>query len=186
MDAGEPEPGIDSMGTRLPPWMLPHLPTEVVAKLRPDILYIKGLPAEMRNNMEPLEDKTGLTIHIVEIGYGPDTRYVDKRDEKQRQHQQLVTELRAAGWLVADPHVIILGTGATIYKATTAFLKNTLQLSRAKIRDTVHRLIRHAAHAAHTIVTTRRHLEYSYPRPGLRAGDRSTQQTLKRQRDPGG
>jgi hypothetical protein len=185
MDAGHPDAGIDSIGTRLPPWMLPHLPTDTVAKLRPDILYIQGLPADMRSNPGPLDNKTGFTIHIVEVGYGPDTRYVDKRKEKEQQHQKLVAELRAAGWAVAEPHIIILGSGATIYKSTTSFLKNTLQLSKAKIRDTIHRLIRHAAQAAYTIVSTRRHLEFSHPQRGPGRGIAGSQ-PLKRRRDPGG
>ena len=48
-------------------------------------------------------------MQVVEVGYCSDTRWRDRVAQKREQHEELITALRAAGWTVEEPHVIVLG-----------------------------------------------------------------------------
>ena len=114
--------------------------------------------------------KALLTIYIAEIGYGPDTRYVEKQTEKQAQHTHLIKLLREQGWTVAEPCVFVFGVGGTIYKSFHETLHNVFQLPTTLIDKLAHQLQRHAITSANLMVSTRRHLERTDPH------SRSTQQ----------
>jgi hypothetical protein len=166
--------------------MLPQLSGQELDKFRPDILYIQGGNPDIVTNSALQTQREGMTIHIVEVGYGADTRYTDKLQEKTKQHVNLVRALRQAGWTVADPHIIILGSGATIYKDLAKFLRSTLGLRTAKVREITHQLIRHAALAAHSIIGTRRCLERGEGPPPSHNHSNDFKGRRKRPRDPGG
>jgi hypothetical protein len=111
---------------------------ELLVKLRPDILIVHGLPASSAPpHASPALPPAALSllqcdavIHVVELGYTciPTslatyaTRLVTLA-AKQAQHAHLVTLLVSAGWRVfpesdsvlAVPHVIVLGTAATVF-----------------------------------------------------------------------
>ena len=104
MDAGKVRTVLDEAanGKRIPEWVLPDMAPEDLGKMRPDILRIKGL----RSNSAPteiddaLKTKAGLTIQIIEVGYGPDTRWRETLEKKQAQHTKLKDALEAAGAVV--------------------------------------------------------------------------------------
>jgi hypothetical protein len=111
--------------------------------------------------------KQQLTIYIAEIGYGSDTRYVEKQAEKLAQHTHLLQLLREQGWKVADPCVFVFGVGGTIYKSFHETLHNVFQLPPTLIDKLAHQLQRHAITTANLMVSTRRHLEHTDPHSRL-------------------
>ena len=128
-------------------------------------VYIFGWNGELwHNDTVPTELKANTTIYLLEIGYGPDTRYVSKRAEKLTQHNALMQLLRDEGWKVADPSIFIFGVGGSIYKSTRDILTSTFQLPNSVIDNLVHKLQRHALEKAQQIVATRRFLERSTQR----------------------
>ena len=163
MDAGKDvSPHLQDGSHTLPSWLLPNLDSTQRRQFRPDILYIPGWNGDIwYNDTVPVELKASTTIYLLEVGYGPDTRYEDKRAEKLTQHVALAQLLRDEGWSVADPSVFILGVGGSIYKCTRHILASTFQLPNSVIDNLVHKLQRHALGTAHQIVATRRFLERS-------------------------
>ena len=75
-------------GTRLPEWLLPSIPPEQRARLRPDILRILGLPANPSKSDLQLAaaNKGKYTVQIVEVGYTTDTNWHETLKNKNRQH----------------------------------------------------------------------------------------------------
>ena len=165
MDAGRDVPShLLAAGQLLPSWLLPNLDDKERRHFRPDILYIPNFqPNGWETEQIPTHMKQQLTIYIAEIGYGPDTRYVEKRAEKLAQHTHLLQLLREQGWKVADPCVFVFGVGGTIYKSFHETLHNVFQLPPTLIDKLAHQLQRHAITTASLMVSTRRHLEHIDP-----------------------
>ena len=159
MDAGH-LPG-ELVHTRLPKWMLPDLDDETRNQLRPDLLVIQGL-AQRRANAWPkgkkLRHKRRYTVHLIEVGYGSDTRLQDKEHTKLEQHKRLEDLLKAAGWKV-NYMVIPLGTTGGIHNTLTRTLQGTLKLGKTKIDRTCNRLHDMATRMAHAMIRKRRQLE---------------------------
>ena len=93
-----PDPNSDD--TRLPTWVLPNTPAEERSKMRPDILIIPTLSREQARSIAAVGskrrralDRGQHTVHIVEVGYGPDTNHASKIQEKTAQHQTLAQAL---------------------------------------------------------------------------------------------
>lgn len=161
MDAGK-EGAEHTQGTRLPAWILPAVQEEDRLKMRPDILFMKGAPDAYDNRTEALTDKSGITIHLIELGYGSDTRYLEKRAEKKLQHQALEAALRLEGWAVVV-HTIIIGAGGTLFEDLQQFLRDTLKLKNCAQEKIGRKIIRLTADRAHQIMKTRRWLERTGP-----------------------
>ena len=112
-------------------------------KLRPDALIIECLPQETIEDVLGRADKRDAQgrrkldkfIHdpksvtpyrprkayIIEVGYGAETRYQQKLQEKDAQHSQLRSLLRAEGFAdVTNP--IILGTTGGIFQNQKSLL----------------------------------------------------------------
>ena len=165
MDAGQDvPPHLLAEGQLLPSWLLPNLTDAEKRQFRPDVLYIPNFrPDGWETEAIPQSMKALLTIYIAEIGYGPDTRYVEKQTEKQAQHTHLIKLLREQGWTVAEPCVFVFGVGGTIYKSFHETLHNVFQLPTTLIDKLAHQLQRHAIASANLMVATRRHLEHTDP-----------------------
>jgi len=94
--------------TRVPQWMLPSLPPDTLALLRPDILLIEGLTvAHFHAIQASLYSPTVLSslqarclIHILELGYTSDICRADSLTRKRCQHSALTMHLQAAGWKI--------------------------------------------------------------------------------------
>jgi hypothetical protein len=157
MDAGKAE-FPDSLGTRIPYWILPKVKDDIRALMRPDIMYMQGAPDVYAKRAMPLEDKTGITLHLIELGYGPDTRYEEKRAEKQQQHKDLVAALEAENWNV-QVHTIIIGVGGTVFTDLQQFLRDTLKLTKQNQQKVARKIIRITVERAHQLLKTRRWLE---------------------------
>ena len=136
MDAGQAADLPEGVaGKRLPPWILPKVDNETRRKLRPDILIIEGLDsntvpqentnkyAKFINNIKHVKENT--KIHIVEVGYTGDLAFIQKKEEKQEQHKDLVSLLRGEGWTIDEKTLarpIVLGVGGAMYTDTRACL----------------------------------------------------------------
>lgn len=179
MDAGKAH-HVGSLGTRIPAWVLPKLTDNDRNKMRPDIMFMKGAMDAWKERTEPLSDKTGITVHLIELGYGPDTRYEDKKAAKLQQHQALITALQAEKWTVIV-HTLIIGVGGSVFDDLRQFLDVTLGLSTPAQTKIVRKIIRITAERAHQLLQTRRWLERTGPSTssGLRPQD-------KPDRGPGG
>ena len=99
-------------GTRLPAWLLPHVTPDVLLRLRPDMLIIKGLDLSTFDSLSPLLSaldpstlaslKSTCTIHLVELAYTSDDSYNHTLLKKKSQHFFLASLLLAAGWTLAS------------------------------------------------------------------------------------
>ena len=161
MDAGlAAPPGLQDGSHILPTWLLPSLPENERRQYRPDILYIPDWNHH-RWTAENISTttKAETTIYLLEIGYGPDTRYQEKRTEKLQQHTQLVQHLRTEGWTVQEPYILTFGVGGTIYKDFREILSSTFKLTNSIIDNLAHKIQRHTLETAHQLVSTRRFLE---------------------------
>jgi ribonuclease HI len=167
-DSG-PEGAEHTQGTRIPAWILPTVQEEDRLKMRPDILFMQGAPDAYAKRTEALTDKSGITIHLIELGYGADTRYLEKRAEKQLQHRALETALRSEGWTVIV-HTIIIGTGGTLFEDLQQFLRDTLKLKNCAQEKIGRKIIRLTADRALQIVKTRRWLERTGPTGKISTG----------------
>lgn len=67
--------------------------------------------------------KQSAVIHVVEVGYGPDTRFLAKVEQKELQHELLIKALTDSGWK-CQLHILILGGGGTLFGKTTQSLQH--------------------------------------------------------------
>ena len=168
MDAGTMEATLNlaANGKRLPEWMLPDVDPETRQRMRPDLLIIENLShdASEASIADAVAQKEQHTIHLIEVGYGPDTRWKDTQARKLSQHTQLKAALTQAGWKVEE-HIIVLGNAGTVYQGALPTLI-TLGLTKAQATKLMNKLHVHAILRLWSIVKTRRRLERtSSPRP---------------------
>ena len=105
--------------SRIPGYMLPHVPESTRLKMRPDIMFVDGLE-EGWQDLEVTQDRLKdmqrrCRVHILEVGYCRDNAALQKRFEKKRQHAALVKELRQAGWEVEEVP-LALGHCGSVYR----------------------------------------------------------------------
>ena len=99
-------PGVAS--TRLPTWLLPNVPPDVLRLLRPDLLVIHGLSLAKYHSLSPLlalhdphtiaSLKSSCVLHPVELTYTSDDNYNQSLLSKKSQHYFLLSLLLDAGW----------------------------------------------------------------------------------------
>ena len=149
-----------AIGTRVPNWIYEGVPEEHKDRLRPDLVLFEGITADQLRQgcLDTLKTRT--TIHVVEIGYGPDTRLLELRQRKLEQHMELIQALRNSGWTVSNPHPILLGAGGSIGITASTFLTHILGLPASRSDGIKRKLIGIAAKRAVQMVGTRRALEY--------------------------
>ena len=150
----------DAQYSRVPDWLLHNTPAEQRQRMRPDILVVEGLSVDdVRGGTVPPRAKQECRIHIIEVGYGADTRLGQKRKEKEKQHEALRRSLVEAGWQVEPPHLILVGHGGGIGKTTSHFIRQTLGRKETASRRIIERIIKNTATRAQQIIGTRRKLE---------------------------
>jgi hypothetical protein len=161
MDAGKMQTALQEAanGKRIPEWVLPDVDPDLLSKMRPDILRIKGLRSNLAQTEinEALHTKAGLTIQIIEVGYGPDTRWRETLAKKREQHARLKEALEAAGWEVEE-HLFILGRAGTCYTHNLNTMMD-LGLTKEQATKLLNKLHVHAVTKLREIVIARRRLE---------------------------
>ena len=79
------------------------------------------------------------TIHLVEVGYGLDTRWKETLEKKKQQHQRLKEALAQAGWTSVGEHVIVLGRAGRVNRSSQTTLEQ-LGLTSAQALKLMHKL----------------------------------------------
>ena len=167
-----PRHGAD--GKRLPGWLLPSLPGEQRARLRPDILRVVGLPADPTSAdiQAATRNKGQYEVQIIEVGYTSDTRWRERMAGKRSQHWGtgglseeertcLADALRREGWRVAEePCIILIGTCGTVYGSGLRALER-LGVTTEGSRRLLRRLHLEAVTALRDIIAARRQLDSS-------------------------
>ena len=146
---------------------------QVRDKMRPDLMLIE-MTDEERTKYLPHSSDTGqalpnLTsqmpggrarkIHIVEIGYCNDTKYLEKLQQKEEQHSALKAALKNYGYEV-EVLTYILGFYGSTYKSNQTTLK-TLGIEHAAANKISRKVHEHSIICAHHIHKARRFLESS-------------------------
>jgi ribonuclease HI len=160
--------------TRLPAWLLPDVPAEVLSRLRPDMLLVQGMPATAPASAgfytpgAQARFRASCTISILEVGYASDSGFQDTLALKQTQHLDLCARLVAAGWTLSlTPsgcpfRVILLGTTGHVFAPALATLLH-FGVSHQHAVALLRRLCTHATLFVLSIVCRRRRLERSLP-----------------------
>ena len=154
-------------------WLLPagHPYTTELTNLRPDLVFISGLPsndvkgksdAENRATVERLAKR--ITIHIVEVGYCADTAHAEKDEVKVEQHARLVRVLtgqpigQPTGQPIPNLHThfaqgrfiyhppFTLGRTGSLPASLPDTLKKHLGMGPAAVKECTTQLTRHAVH----------------------------------------
>ena len=140
-------------------------------KMRPDIMMVEMTDAERTKYLPhdadtgqalpslPAEMPSGKTrkIHIVEVGYCSDTRYLRKLEEKEKQHSALESALKSYGYEVVVL-TYILGFYGSTYTSNQETLK-TLGIEHAAADKLTRKVHEHSVVCAHNINKARRFLE---------------------------
>jgi hypothetical protein len=158
MDAG----GDKNKPKRLPTWLLPNQ-DKLERTFRPDILIVEGLLDTdiAKGHIPDLTHKEHYKIHILEIGYCPDTRAAERFPIKAEQHSLLRDLLIQQGWQVEPIHPLIFGVCGSIYTNTRVYLTNLLKTKPKYIQKTLKQIHLNSIHKAHQMVKLRRHLEHN-------------------------
>jgi hypothetical protein len=162
------------IGTRVPSWMLPSVPSQDLALLRPDLLIIEGLSTTAAAALGGrLQDPSVLAhiqsrcrIHLIELGYTSESLHSQSVHRKQDQHSQLLLALAHAGWTVVPGfhgspyHVLMLGITGVIFRPFTDVL-NLLGLRPDAITTLLRDLHVHSVRFVSSLVRLRRRIEAS-------------------------
>jgi hypothetical protein len=151
--------------TRLPQWLLPSVPHDQLAKMRPDVLLVRSRDSSGATLEGQPETRV---VDLIEVGYCSDTRHAEKTSEKTEQHAKLTELLRAAGWTV-HYHVVTLGFGGTVPTEALSVMVSTGAPPEAA-RACLRKLVRHAVASLDHIQGARRALIAAGPHRGPAAG----------------
>jgi hypothetical protein len=147
---------LEGLESELPAWLLPNLSQTDRQKLRPDILC---MALDSKHNIEG-EDylqviKQHATFHLLEVGYGGDTFYLQNLDRKQQQHTRLVQLLRQEGWRVSQPDILLFDHAGSLYTSTKDILSNKFHIPPSLLTKFFAKTQKEAAYIAHHIVVAR-------------------------------
>lgn len=180
--AGDLPAGV--LGTRLPAWLLPDCslpaltdgplplpPSEVRAKLRPDLLFIDGPLTSSHysgaGSSPPAGIRRQCTVYVIEVGFISESScdaagYTSALARKTEQHSRLCDALRAAGWRVhgGAPLVLLVGHFGTVFQPWQPALR-AMGVPRAAASLFLRRLHMHSLACAVKLEGTRVRLERS-------------------------
>ncbi len=141
------------------------------SKMRPDMLIVEVTMAEQQQYLRHVDNSgsslTALTpvmpkgsprsIKTVEGGYCPDTRYEEKPQEKEAQHEALMGALKDYGYNVTTLPILIGQSGSHYHTSCYALAKIGIEHGPAgKVMSKLHE---HSVLTFHKILTSRRVLE---------------------------
>ncbi len=160
VDAGK---GNGDVPTRIPEWLLPDVADELRTRMRPDILVVERTSVYQDHATHyrtyDAEARSTIKVHIIEVGFGPDTRYVEKLESKRHQHDELTEALRQAGWNVQPTRTLLFGVGGSIYNDVHKYLDEHLHLPAQILKHHLNTIQEIAWSRGYQLYQTRRHLE---------------------------
>ena len=139
-------------GNTVPPWLLPCIcgpqRCQCNARLKPDILCIKGLPYQ---NTPPSTPTNHLTIQFIEFTY--------TKDRFSQKYQPLIDQLRLQRWNVDPLIVITTGARGTTHTPSMKQLITTFQITENAAKNTFETINTLAIQYAGSILLHKRRIE---------------------------
>ena len=121
----------------VPPWLLPcscmTQRCHCNARLKPDILCVKGLPY---NDPPPDNINQEYTIQFIEFTYCNDRFSPETIQNKIDKYQPLIDDIIAHGWNVDPLNVITSGARATTFIPSMKTLEDTFKIPIEAIKTT--------------------------------------------------
>jgi hypothetical protein len=161
-------PGVAA--TRIPAWMLPHVPAAERDIMRPDLMFVQGLTLEEAASLRSRDPRrlaaiqARCRIHIVEVGYTCESSYRSSLERKRQQHLTLVSALTSAGWSVTPGldnspyHILLIGLTGVLFLPFSSTLA-ALGLQRTPANTLMRDIHVHSVLTATSIIRRRRCLE---------------------------
>jgi hypothetical protein len=150
----------------VPPWLLPCVcqttRCHCDARLKPDILCVRGVPYNHEPSQQPSPD---VIIQYIEFTYCNDRFSPDKVSSKTTKYDSFLNNIRARGWTVAPIIVITTGARATTHIPSINSLHATFKLPIPTIKHTLKNINIIAIHHAMSILLYKRRIENHQPLP---------------------
>ena len=134
----------------------PGLAPKIREKMRPDIMLV-GRTKMNGKRRRPRAQTERSVVHIAEIGYTSEGRYLGKIAEKQEQHRQLERILQSKGYIVKALTVILGSTGGIFTQSMAGLASMGVDKERCVVLT--RKLHTHSVRWLHTIIKKRRCLE---------------------------
>ena len=151
-----------------PSWLLPCTCNtqrcHCNARLKPDILCVKGLPYKA---LPPNHINPNLTIQFIEFKYGNDRFSQEAIDIKIEKYQPLINDIKTLGWNIDPLIVIVAGARATTFIPSMTSLEDNLNISIEKIKKTFTAINTIAIQYAMKILLTKCKLENNQTLPNF-------------------
>ena len=122
-------------------------------------------------------------MHIFEVGYCSDIGHAEKETEKRKQHDELNTLLKSAGFKVIYHAPITLGHTGTIPQSFYDTLRTSFSLDSTNAKRYCTKLATHAAAWVDKLYTLRQCLQWGQAGQPQATGQNNAQ---GRTREPGG
>lgn len=150
----------------VPPWLLPctcgRQRCQCNARLKPDLICIKGLP---HKSNPPLLPTDNLTIQYIEFTYTNDRFSQDMINHKTQKYQPLINDITQQGWKVDPLLVIVAGARGTTHIPSKKKLESTFKIPETSINNTFKEINTIAIQHAASILLHKRRLENNQPIP---------------------
>jgi hypothetical protein len=148
----------------VPSWLLscscgPHR-CSCHARLRPDILCVRGLPY---NSAPPTHPHPNLVLQFIEFTFCNDRFSPDIIALKYTKYQPLITILQSQDWNVASLMVLTAGARATTHIPSILKLHHTFKIPELKIKHMFTNINIIAIHHAMSILLHKRRIENNQP-----------------------
>ena len=144
----------------VPPWLLTctcgQQRCHCNARLKPDILCIKGLPYQ---STPPITSSDNLTIQFVEFTYTNDRFPQETINTKTQKYQPLIDTLNQQGWKTDPLIVITAGARGTTHAPSMKQLISTFKLNENTVKNTFEAINTIAIHHAGSILLHKRIIE---------------------------
>ena len=127
-----------------------------------------------------------LSVHIFEVGYCSDIGHAEKETEKRKQHDELNTLLKAAGFKVQYHSPITLGHTGTIPQSFYNTLRTAFSLDSTNAKRHCSKLAMHAAAWVDKLYTLRQCLQWGEAGQPQAIGHGHTNTQRRTNWEPGG
>jgi hypothetical protein len=150
----------------VPPWLLPCVcqspRCHYDARLKPDILCIRGIPYK---HEPPHQPSPNVIIQYFEFTYCNDRFSSDKVASKQTKYDSLLNNIRAKGMNVAPIIIITAGARATTHISSITSLHDTFKIPIPTITHTLKNINIIAIYHAMSILLYKRRIKNHQPLP---------------------
>ena len=125
-------------GNTIPSWLLSFScishPCTCLARLKPDILIVKGL---QKKSLPPEKPTKNISLHFIEFTFCHDRLSIEAIIRKKEKYNSLIESLGGMGWQVPKLHIISVGVRGGIHRLTISTLETI-------------RVLKHHIHACHS------------------------------------